>query len=318
MIRLDRVNGLASIQDLGRQGQGHLGIPSGGAMDSFSLILANRLLGNEDNAPAIELASGSYEFTFETPSWVALCGATFEARIESEIKGKADGRPLWHGWRGRVNPGEHLTIKGPRQGVWGYLAVLGGIEVPEVLGGHGTFQPGQFGGYQGRQLASGDILNLSPHAEANFSRPVGAVHRANDGILRALPGPEMSQFNDQDRKAFWHGHWTVSPQNDRMGARLTGESLDSAKHLSLRSHAVLPGVVQVPPGGQPIVLQANAQTSGGYPRMAMVIEADRWKLAQARAGQAIRFQHVSPNQVEDANLEWQHYFYRLARAMDGS
>ncbi|MCG9719887.1 biotin-dependent carboxyltransferase family protein [Shewanella sp. Isolate7] len=310
MIRLDSINGLASIQDLGRQGQGHLGVPSGGAMDRYSLILANRLLGNEDNTPAIELASGSYELTFEAPSWVALCGATFEAKI--------DDRPLWHGWRGRINPGERLTLKGPRQGVWGYLAILGGVVVPELLGGCGTFLAGRFGGHRGGRLASGDTLSIKLEAKASFSRPVGAMHRANDGILQALPGPEMSQFSDQDRKAFWHYAWTVSPENDRMGARLTGESLDSAKQLSLRSHAVLPGVVQVPPGGQPIVLQADAQTSGGYPRMAVVIEADRWKLAQARAGQAIRFQHVSPNQVEDANLEWQHYFYRLARAMDGS
>ncbi|WP_428612740.1 biotin-dependent carboxyltransferase family protein [Shewanella sp.] len=310
MIRLAQVSGLASIQDLGRQGQGHLGIPSGGAMDRFALILANRLLGNDDTAAGIELSSGVYELVFDIPSWVALCGAPFEANIDS--------RPLWNGWRGRINPGERLTIRGPKQGVWGYLAVLGGIQVPSVLGGCGTFLAGQFGGHQGRPLMSGDVLALNPATEAGFSRPVGAVQRANDGILRALPGPEMTRFSDQDRKAFWHHSWTVSQQSDRMGTRLDGQALTSAKKLSLRSHAVLPGVVQVPPGGQPIVLQADAQTSGGYPRMAVVIEADRWKLAQYRSGQKVSFQHVSPNQVEEANLEWQHYFYRLARAMDGS
>ena len=165
---------------------------------------------------------------------------------------------------------------------------------------------------------SGDTLMLNPAAKACFSRPVGAVQRANDGILRAQPGPEMTRFSDQDRKAFWHHSWTISQQSDRMGTRLHGQALISIKNLSLRSHAVLPGVVQVPPDGQPIVLQADAQTSGGYPRMAVVIEADRWKLAQCRGGQKVSFQHVSPNQVEEANLEWQHYFYRLARAMDGS
>ena len=185
MIRLAQVNGLASIQDLGRQGQGHLGIPSGGAMDRFSMMLANRLLGNDDSAAGIELSSGVYKIVFDTPSWVALCGAPFEANINS--------RPLWNGWRGRVNPGESLIIRGPKQGVWGYLAVLGGIQVPSLLGGCGTFLTGQFGGHQGRQLMSGDTLMLNPAAKACFSRPVGAVQRANDGILRAQPGPEMTR-----------------------------------------------------------------------------------------------------------------------------
>ncbi|OEG73979.1 hypothetical protein BEL05_19990 [Shewanella colwelliana] len=310
MIEVTHIIGHVTIQDMGRSGVAHLGVSSGGALDKHALMLANRLVANPDNTPALELSSGEIQLSFDNDTWVVLCGAEYDAKIAK--------RPLWNGWRAKVNKGEQLTIRGPKKGMLGYLAVAGGIDGERVLNGYGTDLRAQFGGHHGRHLQTGDKLVQMKASPPSFSRPVGAVQRANDGILRALPGPELALFSEPSRKAFWHSSWQISPQRDRMGVRLSGATLTTQTEVNLRSHGVMPGVIQVPPSGEPIVLLADAQTTGGYPRIASVIEADLWKLAQTRTGVPIRFTHVSPSQAEDANYEWQQYFYRLSRAMDAS
>jgi urea carboxylase len=310
MMHVEQTNSHISIQDLGRIGVAHLGVGIGGALDRQALTLANRLVANPDNSAALEFSSGEFKIHFETETWIALCGAHFDANINN--------RPLWNGWRGKINRDEYLHVRGPKLGMYGYLAIMGGIECAAVLNGKGTDITNQFGGHQGRYLETGDSLNIGTTKLGKFSRPIGAVQRANDGILRALPGPELSLFNLSSRKDFWHTPWTMSNQSNRMGARLEGKILSTTTSTSLRSHGVTPGIVQIPPNGQPIVLLADAQTTGGYPRIACVIEADLWKVAQMRPGQRLIFQHISPSQAQSANGEWQQYFYRLARAMDGS
>ncbi|QYJ86212.1 biotin-dependent carboxyltransferase family protein [Shewanella mesophila] len=310
MMHIDQANSHITIQDLGRTGVAHLGVPIGGAIDRQALTLANRLVANPDNCAALEFSAGEFTIRFEIDTWVALCGGHFDASISN--------RPLWNGWRGKVNKGESLYIRGPKQGMYGYLAIMGGIDCETVLKGKGTDITNEFGGHHGRYLEAGDRLNIGVTALGNFSRPIGAVQRANDGILRALPGPELALFSQFSKKAFWHTSWKVSNQSNRMGTRLDGQPLSTETDISLRSHGVMPGVVQVPPNGQPIVLMADAQTTGGYPRIACVIAADLWKVAQTRPRQALIFQHISPSQAQSANYEWQQYHYRLARAMDGS
>ncbi|WP_110458784.1 biotin-dependent carboxyltransferase family protein [Shewanella algidipiscicola] len=310
MIHIEQVNSHITIQDLGRAGVAHLGIPIGGAIDKQALLLANRLVANPDNSAALEFSAGEFSLRFETNTWVTLCGGHFDASINN--------RPLWNGWRGKVNKGETLHVRGPKQGMYGYLAIMGGIACETVLKGKGTDITNQFGGHHGRYLRAGDNLNIEKIEFSNFSRPIGAVQRVNDGILRALPGPELPLFSPSSKKAFWHTSWKVSNQSNRMGTRLDGHPLATETDINLRSHGVMPGVVQVPPNGQPIVLMADAQTTGGYPRIACVIAADLWKVAQMRPGQALLFQHISPSQAQSANYEWQQYHYRLARAMDGS
>ncbi|GIU02005.1 biotin-dependent carboxyltransferase family protein [Shewanella algidipiscicola] len=310
MIHIEQVNSHITIQDLGRAGVAHLGIPIGGAIDKQALLLANRLMANPDNSAALEFSAGEFSLRFETNTWVALCGGHFDASINN--------RPLWNGWRGKVNKGETLHVRGPKKGMYGYLAIMGGIACETLLKGKGTDITNQFGGHHGRYLRAGDNLNIEKIECNNFSRPIGAVQRVNDGILRALPGPELPLFSPSSKKAFWHTSWKVSNQSNRMGTRLDGHPLATETDINLRSHGVMPGVVQVPPNGQPIVLMADAQTTGGYPRIACVIAADLWKVAQTRPGQALIFQHITPSQAQSANYEWQQYHYRLARAMDGS
>ena len=288
-----------SIQGLGSTGYRHLGIPLGGALDRQALTLANRLLGNADNTPALELTSGHTELKFTRDAWFVLTGALYQITI-------AD-RTLWHGWRNKIKAGETLTLRGPKSGMRAYLAIDGGV-YPDSE----SSTPFQ----QTKALIKGEKLRLG-YALA-IVKPIGAVQRGYANEIRALPGPEMPLFTPQSRKAFWANSWQLSNESNRMGARLTGEALSLNEPQELNSHAVMPGVVQVPPSGQPIVLLADAQTTGGYPKIASVIEADLWKLAQTRPGDPIRFIHVSPSQADDANYEWQQYFYRLQRAMESS
>lgn len=297
-----------TVQDLGRTGYRHIGVSVSGALDRQALMLANRLVANPDNAAGLEVTAGTLELKFHRDAWFSLTGADYEIKIGT--------RGIWHGWRSKINAGETLTLRGPKSGMRGYLAVDGGIDVPIALGSRSTLIAAELGGHQGRALKAGDHLPLGE--KHSLSKPIGAVHRAYSNEVRALPGPEMALFTQQSRKVFWTSEWQVSNDSNRMGARLSGEALDLEQAQSLNSHAVMPGTIQVPPSGQPIVLLADGQTTGGYPKIATVIEADLWKLAQTRPGQKLQFIHVSPNQAEDANYEWQQYFYRLQRAIDAN
>ncbi|WP_394204920.1 biotin-dependent carboxyltransferase family protein [Shewanella waksmanii] len=305
MLQIDEVIGLASVQDLGRIGFGHLGVAQCGAQDKPALLLANKLLQNQDNTAAIEFSS-RLVVTFNQDCWFSICGAPFIANIGE--------RTIWHGWRNKAYQGETLTINGPKNGCFGYLAIAGGFKLPHVMASSSTDINNGFGGFQGRVLQAGDQLAIHTTSET-ITKPVGAVIRENNQLIRVLPGPELQHFTNESRKAFWQQQWQVSTPSNRMGYRLSGTALVTHKPIEMRSHGVLPGVVQVPPSGEPIVLMADAQTTGGYPRIATVIEADLWKLAQTQVGKTIQFEHVSPAQANEANEEWQRYFYRLQRAM---
>ncbi|WP_299796627.1 biotin-dependent carboxyltransferase family protein [uncultured Shewanella sp.] len=300
----------SSVQDLGCTGYRHLGISGGGALDRHALILANRLLGNPDTSAAIELTSGTVELMFNRDTWFVVTGASYQISIGQ--------RNIWCNWRNKIKAGETLSLKGPKSGMHAYLAFEGGIthvndsthNTPDVP------LASRFTGNPGRVLQDGDRLALGQ--AGTISKPIGAVQRGYSNEIRALPGPEMALFSPESRKAFWNTSWELTNESNRMGARLFGTTLSLTQQQELQSHAVMPGTVQVPPSGQPIVLLADAQTTGGYPKIATVIEADLWKLAQTRPGEDIKFVHVSPNQADDANYEWEQYFYRLQRAIEAN
>ncbi|MPY26386.1 biotin-dependent carboxyltransferase family protein [Shewanella psychropiezotolerans] len=295
-----------TVQDLGRTGYRHLGVSVSGALDRQALMLANRLVANPDNAAGLELTAGTLELKFHRDAWFSLTGANYEIKIGS--------REIWHGWRSKINAGETLILKGPKSGMRAYLAIDGGIDVPISLSSRSTLTAAELGGHQGRALKVGDRIPLGD--KLSLSKPIGAVQRGYSNEVRALAGPEMALFTQDSRKVFWSRQWRLSNDSNRMGARLSGEALNLEQEPNLNSHAVMPGTIQVPPSGQPIVLLADGQTTGGYPKIATVIEADLWKLAQTRPGEKLQFIHVSPNQAEDANYEWQQYFYRLQKAID--
>lgn len=308
MIEVIESGLFTTVQDLGRTGFRHLGVSLAGALDRQALILANRLTGNGDNDAGLELTAGNIKIKFHRDAWFTLTGAQYEIRIGD--------RQIWHSWRNKIHAGDILQLRGPLSGMRAYLAIDGGIHVPISLGSRSTLMSAKLGGYEGRTLKSGDKLILGE--KRSLSKPIGAVQRSYSNEIRALPGPEMALFTGASRKAFWGNQWQLLNDSNRMGARLSGEALALVEDQSLRSHAVMPGTIQVPPSGQPIALLADGQTTGGYPRIATVIEADLWKLAQTRPGSKLQFIHVSPNQADDANYEWEQYFYRLQRAIDAN
>lgn len=304
MIEVIQAGVQSTVQDLGRRGLRHLGVAQCGALDGPALIMANRLLANAADAAGIEVVAGPFRLRFLRDAWFALAGADFGAEL--------DGEPVWSGWRYPARAGQQLTLSGGRHGMRAYLALAGGIAVPLALGARATDLQAGLGGWQGRALRGGDRLPLG--AAAPLSGRLGRRGLGWSPELRCLPGPDWHAFTPATRQAFCRQQWTVSPQSNRMGYRLLGEELARASGGESLSHAVLPGVVQVPPGGQPIVLLADAQTTGGYPRIACVIEADLWKLAQARPGVRLHFVMVDAQQATAARLRQR----QLLQAQDWS
>ncbi|MDU4544764.1 MAG: biotin-dependent carboxyltransferase family protein, partial [Klebsiella michiganensis] len=222
-----------------------------------------------------------------------------------------DGEPVWVGWRTAVKAGQHLVLKNPQHGVRSYLAVAGGIAVPKVLGSRSTDLKVGIGGLEGRRLQDGDRLKLGK-SDKQFRGPRGVKQLPIGNRIRALPGPEYQEFDSVSQDAFWRSPWRLSPQSNRMGYRLQGQPLKRMTDREMLSHGLLPGVVQVPHNGQPIVLMNDAQTTGGYPRIATIIEADMYQLAQIPLGQPIHFVPCSLEEALKARADRQRYFEQLA------
>ncbi|ATA24769.1 hypothetical protein BIY26_12300 [Brenneria goodwinii] len=303
MLKIIHSGLYTSVQDAGRFGFRRLGISQSGALDIPALKLANLLAGNAENAAALEITLGKFVATFTSPCWVALTGADCHAEL--------DGKPLWTGWRFAVAAGQTLKMHLPRHGMRSYLAVSGGIDVPEALGSRSTDLKAGFGGFAGRLLADGDELALGTATQLP-TREIGVKQLLFGNRVRALPGPEYQEFSADAQEKFWRTPWHLSPQSNRMGYRLQGPELQRTTRREMSSHGLLPGVVQVPHSGHPIVLLADAQTTGGYPRIACVIEADLYHLAQIRLGEPVHFIRCTLAEAQQAAQEQLRYLEQLA------
>lgn len=301
MLEIIRPGIQTTVQDLGRHGNRHLGVAQCGALDAPALWLANRLVNNPAGLAGLEMIGGPIEIRFLRRTWFALTGADFAATL--------DGKAVDSGWRCLATAGQVLKLRGPKSGVRAYLAIDGGIDVPEILGGRATDIQAKFGGFQGRALKAGDQLPLGAAHECG--RKIGTWQSQWSPKVRVLRGPEFEQFSDDARETFFSQPWTVSMQSNRMACRMEGPVLLREPADELRSHGLLPGVIQVPPNGQPIVLLADSQTTGGYPRIAVVVEADLWKFAQAPAGSSIQFVETDLDGARAAREEWQQNHYRF-------
>lgn len=281
-----------TVQDLGRPGFRAAGVPLGGAMDRFALRLANVLVGNAEDAPALEFALLGPELVFSRPAMVAVTGGDFGVG------------PLNHPFE--VAARQVLSFSSVRRGARGYLAVAGGFEVPRVLGSAATYLRAGFGGHEGRELHTGDVLRVP-----NARRIVEGHWHVDPGILpRYGTEPEVRVVRgahaDEFVPVLFGQAYRVSSQSDRMGFRLQGPPLTRPAPVEIRSTTVVPGTVQVPPDGQPIVLMADAQTLGGYPQAGHVITADLPVVAQLRPGDALRFRAVSVREAREAALAQEH------------
>jgi antagonist of KipI len=281
---------LTTVQDLGRYGHRRDGVPSGGAMDSFALRVANLLVGNGDNAAGLECTLVGPKLLFSQPARVAVCGASFE------------GVPSWQPFQ--VKAGEQLDLGSCRHGARAYLAVRGGIETESLLGSRSTYVRGRWGGFEGRALREGDVLKVGDGVDkAGDEGNAGGHWRIDPRILpaysasptvRVIPGLSAADLAEE----FFQSTFEVTPQSDRMGIRLRGPALAKKTVGEMLSRPVVPGTVQLPPDGSPVVLMADAQTIGGYPQIAHVITVDLPLVAQLRPGNHLRFTETT---VEEAH-----------------
>jgi biotin-dependent carboxylase-like uncharacterized protein len=280
---------LATVEDLGRPAARRYGVPGGGAMDTFALEAANRLAGNPPEAAALEITGGGAIFEALAPLLLAVAGADLGAWL--------DGWPLAPWTAALARPGAQLQFQG-RQGDWGaraYLALAGGVATPEVLGSRGTCLAGGFGGFVGRPLRPGDLLETGaacddPGALAGrrwLAERRPAYHA--EPVLRVVRGPHAGSFTAESLAALMSEPFRVSPTSNRMGYRLEGPLLRTIAPADLPSLGVLPGAIQVPPDGGAILLMADAQTTGGYPIAGVVIGADLPLAAQLLPGDRLRF-----------------------------
>ncbi|WP_233889073.1 biotin-dependent carboxyltransferase family protein [Paraburkholderia flagellata] len=282
------------IQDLGRRGYLDNGLSRGGAMDSLALSVANAMVGNEPSEAGIEISLFPFRFRLVEDLDFAVAGADCPVRVENELVAP---------WWGRsARGGQTVVIEHPRRGARAYLAIGGGIDVEPVMGSRSTDLKASFGGMEGRGLKRGDTLKRRPGPSVPQRRAsgLGVVPKdlpsfwqelsAGQVIVRVLEGAEYRLFTASARKSFEESDYEITTDANRVGYRLSGSTLPLEAPIELLSHGIVPGTVQVPPSGQPIVQLAEANTCGGYPKIATVIEADLWKLAQAPVGCRVRFQ----------------------------
>lgn len=310
MIEVLRCGALTTVQDLGRHGLRHLGVSQCGALDPLALQQANLLLGNDPGAAGLEISVGPVQLRFQEESVIVLTGVDFAPQLADVPGIVLAGHRTW------IPAGATLALTRPAiPGARCYLAVAGGIDVPTVLGSRSTDFKACFGGLQGRALEAGDILPVGPVTQTLTDTHRGVRGLAPTHVLRALPGPEYGEFTAASHTQFWMQPWRISHQSNRMGMRLNGPPLQLRQPLSLLSSGVLPGDVQVPADGLPIVLANDAQTIGGYPRIASVIRADLWQLAHLPPLTSVYFQPVT-HAAARAVLERQaSYLARLCQAV---
>lgn len=305
---------LCSVQDLGRHGLRHLGISQCGAMDPLALQQANLLLGNSPGAAGLELSLGPVQLLFSQATRIALTGVDFAARLQTP---DGDDLAVLNGHPLPVQAGAVLSLPRPAiPGARGYLAVAGGIDVPLVLGSRSTDLKAGFGGHGGRALQAGDALPVGLTSSTLDPGRRGVRGFAPTHVLRALPGPDYTRFTTTAHTGFWLQPWRINPQSNRMGLRLNGAPLALHSTVNLLSAGVLPGDVQVPPDGLPIVLGVDCQTTGGYPRIASVIQADLWQLAHLSPLTSVYFQPVTHAVAQEALERQTRYLARLARALE--
>lgn len=314
MIEVLVAGPLLTVQDLGRPGGRRYGVAQSGAMDPFALAAANRLAGNPPGAAALEITAGGTELIFGVTTLIAITGADLGACCNDRPV------PLWTALR--IVRGARLRFRG-RTGDWGaraYLAIAGGIDVAPALGSRATDLNSGFGGLEGRPLRAGDRLPIgasSPLAMLGLGRYWPISMRPPYGptpTLRIIAGPHRACFAPEALDALTAATLRVGPASNRMGYRLEGIRLPHVRPCDLPSLGVVPGVIQAPPDGAPILLMADAQTTGGYPIIATVIGPDLPLAAQLLPGDTLR---LAMTTIEEALTARRAQEAALAHPLDG-
>ncbi|MCB1503812.1 MAG: biotin-dependent carboxyltransferase family protein [Hyphomicrobiaceae bacterium] len=274
-----------SLQDMGRPGWSRIGLPSAGAMDPRALRLANELVANDPGEAAIEMAfTGLAARVSGGPMHAAVAGARTRLRIAGRAHPENESFV--------VEAGETLEIAAMSDGVYAMLAVEGGFAIAPSMGSRSLDLRAAIGGWQGRPLRAGDVLPLRRHPAARQAR-AAPVPLDLDVPVRVVLGPQEDAFTERGLQTLIGRTFMASPRMSRMAYRLDGPAIERRPGVEMISEGTMPGSIQVPPDGQPLVLMADRQTVGGYPKIATVISTDLGRLAQRRPGQSIVFQMVS-------------------------
>ncbi|WP_285849129.1 biotin-dependent carboxyltransferase family protein [Metabacillus litoralis] len=316
---------LTTIQDLGRYGYQKYGVIVSGAMDSYSLRIANLLVGNSEGEAALEITLMGPTLLFEKDMLIAITGGDLSPTIEGASV------PLWRPVF--VKKGSKLQFGLQKSGCRAYLAVAGGFAVNEIMKSKSTYLRAEIGGYQGRAIQEGDILEVNSMSEGAFSQieklknkqnkrpfqPANWSVRWNEFLpliknpnIRVLPGTQYEKFTSHSKEQFFTQSFRVSPQSDRMGYRLSGPAIELEEKLEMLSEAVAHGTIQIPPDGNPIILLADRQTTGGYPKIGQVATVDLPVVAQVMPGQSISFTEITLEDAERLYLEKEKNLKQLA------
>ena len=288
---------LTTVQDFGRFGYQDVGVPVSGVLDRVALSLANALVGNAPNTPGLEiLVQGPVLEVLSASVRMALVGGAGGLTVE----GAGGSIAVAPGRSVRVKHGERLRVGALGPFACAYLAVEGGVDVPAVLGSAATYTRNRLGGLEGRALQAGDILEVAQDTaeerqEVALSRP---LEHGLDKSIRVVLGPQDDYFTDAAITTFLSSTYKVSPQADRMGFRLEGPKLEHVESYNIVSDGIVPGSIQVPGSGQPIVLLVDAQTTGGYPKIATVISTDLPLIGRRRPGSSVTFARVTQEEAE--------------------
>ncbi len=287
VIQVQEPGLFTTVQDLGREGFGPQGVSASGAADAVSLRLGNRLAGNAEGAAGLEMTLLGGTFVFSDGAIVALTGADFGATVDGAQAA------LWTSMV--VKPGQTLRLGPTRSGARSYLCVRGGIDVKLFLGSASTHVLSGVGGHEGRSLRKGDMLKIGPANGAVPKRRLSAnalKHVLPRKVLRVTPGPQSDWFPEAAQRMFYESRYRVAEESNRMGIRLEGGAVPEVAGGKMISEGVSLGAIQVPDGGQPIILFVEQQTTGGYPKIANVVSADFHCLGQLRPRDEIRFERV--------------------------
>lgn len=313
MIQVQSPGMFTTVQDLGRYGYGPLGVSPSGAADPIALRLGNLLAGNPETGAALEMTLLGGTFLFTEDAVIAVTGSDFAPTL--------DGNPLPLWTSCKIRPGQTLKLGPTQSGARCYLCVRGGIAVKPFLGSASTHILSRLGGLEGRALRKGDVLHVHemPAAKFNGQRrfaPEVAARFGRRSVLRTTVGPQTDLFSSDAIDAFYKSRYRVTEQSNRMGLRLEGAALETPHSGQMISEGVSLGAVQVPAGGQPIILFVEQQTTGGYPKIANIVSADLPGVGQLRPGNEIQFELVGPEAARKLIVEQEQFLQKLASSLD--
>lgn len=300
-----------TVQDKGREGYQALGIPVAGAMDDFSLRLANLLLGKPEYEAVLETTFTGPELIFNCDEVIALTGADMGPQVNGSSVA------MWTSIQ--VKKGDKLGFTGLKSGLRGYIGFSRGLDLPKIMGSRSTFTRGSLGGFEGRALKEGDLVPLGNKAPSSWGRSLRLEYLPlyrNEETLGVLMGPQDDYFSQEAKEIFLGSTYRITGQSDRMGYRLEGPKIPHLDGADIISDAIALGAIQVPGQGQPIIMMADRQTTGGYSKLASVIKKDLTRLAQMGPGGVVRFKELSLEEAHRLYIAYEKNIKKIKNSLE--